>query len=133
MDKNKISIRLLVGLALVLVLAIVITLRVQSGRSGADLQTGPFNLGFVYLPVTDSVSEYYGLGVNCGALITEVSPGSLAEQAGLRTGDVITSFNGVAIDQENPLLGMIACCPVDENITMAVWNNNATREITIFQ
>ncbi len=133
MDKNRIPLRLAIGLALALVLAIAITFGVQSQRAGPGAQTGAFNLGFVYLPVNDSVAGYYGLGVDCGALVTDVSPGSRAEQAGIRTGDVITRFNGAAITQETPLLGMMRECSPEGCITMEVQNNNTTREVTILQ
>jgi serine protease Do len=55
------------------------------------------SLGISYLPVTPELSEYYGLGVDYGALITEVTPGSPADQATLRASDVILSFNGTRL------------------------------------
>jgi serine protease Do len=41
----------------------------------------------------DQLSQYFGASEG-GALITSVEPGSAAEKAGLKAGDVITSING---------------------------------------
>jgi S1-C subfamily serine protease len=83
-------------------------------------------LGITYLQVSSELSEYYGLGVEYGALVTEVTPGSPADQAGLRVGDVILSFNGARPEEQIPLLGMIMSCPVGDRITVEVWRVNKT-------
>jgi len=41
------------------------------------------------------------LPVDNGAYITDVTPGSPAEAAGLQVGDIVLSIDGVAIDQDN--------------------------------
>lgn len=83
-------------------------------------------LGITYLPVTRGLSEYYGLGVEHGALITEVTPGSPADQAGLRAGDVILSFNGARLEEQTPLLGMILSCQAGDRVTIEAWRVNKT-------
>lgn len=77
-------------------------------------------LGFSYLPVTPRVSAYYNLGVDSGALITEVTPGSPAAMAGMEVGDVIISFDCDPLEEE-PLLGMMMACYADRTIAMEVW------------
>jgi serine protease Do len=53
-------------------------------------------LGAQLSPLSDQLAEYFG--VPGGALVTSVEPKSVAAQAGLKAGDVITSVNGRAID-----------------------------------
>jgi serine protease Do len=50
-------------------------------------------LGISMDSMGDQLSQYFGASEG-GALITSVEPGSAAEKAGLKAGDVITSING---------------------------------------
>ena len=93
--------------------------------------TAALDLGIVYLPVTPKIADYYELGVDSGALLTEVVKGSLVDRAGIRAGDVIISFNGIRIGEATPLLGMIRACPVGENITLEFWSDDCCRNATI--
>ena len=49
-------------------------------------------LGITAAPLTDQLAAYFK--VKAGVLVSNVAPGSPAEKAGLRAGDVITSVNG---------------------------------------
>jgi serine protease Do len=89
-------------------------------------------LGIIYLPVTPELSEYYGLGVDYGALITEVTPGSPADRAGLRANDVVLSFNGARLEEQTPLLGMIIACLAGDKATLEVWRETAVSIIDLF-
>jgi membrane-associated protease RseP (regulator of RpoE activity) len=86
-------------------------------------QTSP-GLGITYLTITPAVSAYYRLGVQYGALVTEVIPGSPADLSGLEAGDVILSFNGTKLDEEVPLLGMMMSCPAGDMVRLEVYRVN---------
>jgi len=61
-------------------------------------------IGVTLLPVTAAVASRYGLSVNQGALITQITPrDGPAAQAGLRAGDVITRFDGIQITSDSQL------------------------------
>ena len=45
---------------------------------------------------------------------------SLAEEVGLKSGDLILSLNGTALDGNTSLLGLIRGCPADSRITLQV-------------
>ena len=108
-------------------------MQLQVPEESTAERTPAISLGLVYLPVTQAVSDFYSLGVRSGALITQVSSGSLGEQAGIREGDVILTFNGVEVNESTPLLGMMRGCSPEECITMEVWSGNCSREVTIVQ
>lgn len=51
-------------------------------------------LGVTARPLTAELAERYGLDRDEGLVVTEVAPGSPAERAGLRPGDLLTEVNG---------------------------------------
>ena len=90
------------------------------GRPAQIDEASP-GLGITYLTITPAVSVYYRLGVQYGALVTEVIPGSPADLAGVAAGDVILSFNGTKLDEEVPLLGMMMSCPAGDMVRLEVY------------
>ncbi len=96
----------------------------------AHENTAGIDLGITYLPLTPGLSTYYDLGVDSGALITEIASNSLADRAGLKVGDVILSYNGAAVEKGNPLLGFIRDCPVGTNIVMEVYRGKSNRTVS---
>lgn len=59
------------------------------------LAAEPQRLGVEVSPLSDQLAQYFG--VKGGALVSSVDAGTPAAQAGLRSGDVITSINGEAV------------------------------------
>jgi serine protease Do len=51
------------------------------------------DLGLAVQPVTPEIAQSLGLDRAEGLVVTEVNPGSAADEAGLRSGDVITQVN----------------------------------------
>lgn len=89
------------------------------------------DLGITYLPVTRGLAEYYSLGVTSGALVTEVVPGSPADQAGIQKGDVILSFNGEELKDEAPLLGMVMSCPAGHDVVLEVSRGRDVKDVQL--
>jgi serine protease Do len=52
-------------------------------------------LGIVGLSITEEISRYYGLPVNRGVLVTKVTEGSPAEEAGMMDEDIILEIDNV--------------------------------------
>lgn len=89
------------------------------------------DLGITYVPVTSGLSIYHDLGVSSGALVTELAPDSVAYKAGVDVGDIIVSFNGLKVEKETPLLGMMRSCRTDSNISLEVQTGMNTRMVEI--
>ena len=69
----------------------------------AQLDQGGIERGFLGVslqPLDRDLAEHLGLGETTGVLVSHVVPKSPADRAGLATGDVITSFEGRAIEAE---------------------------------
>jgi serine protease Do len=65
-------------------------------------------LGVSVQPVTPELARSFHLSDARGALVTAVAKASPAETAGLRRGDIITAFDGVAITESHELSTLVA-------------------------
>jgi serine protease Do len=85
-------------------------------------------LGVKIQDVTPDVADALGLVVQRGALITDVPDGP-ARDAGLLQGDVITTFNGSAINDVRDLTRIVADSPIGEEVPVLVMRDG--KETTI--
>ncbi|MBV9490109.1 MAG: DegQ family serine endoprotease [Verrucomicrobia bacterium] len=65
-------------------------------------------LGVSIQPVTQEIAEQFKLDSPRGALVTDVTPGSPADQAGIIHGDVIRKINNTEIRDVNSLMNRVA-------------------------
>ena len=65
-----------------------------------------------------------------GALVTQVIPGSPADDAGIREGDVITTIDGTFVESMEDLAAVIRSIPPGEEVTLEVERDDATLELT---
>jgi Do/DeqQ family serine protease len=73
---------------------------VASAESGSNAVKRPW-LGAKLQEVTPDIADSLGLKVPNGALVASVVPDSPAARAGLKTGDLLVSVDGVAIEDPN--------------------------------
>ena len=66
-----------------------------------------------------------------GARITEVSPGSPAERAGLRKGDVILKADDVPIRSATQMRNVIGLTPVGHEVHLTIERDRATENATV--
>jgi serine protease Do len=72
-----------------------------------------------------------GLARPTGMLLTGVTPGSPADRAGLRAGDIIAAIDGKEVTDPASLRYQIATQPLGEEVTLTVWRDRAERRVTI--
>lgn len=77
-------------------------------------------LGVQIQDVTRELAESFGMKKPQGALVSKVIPGSPAEQADLQIGDIITEFNGQAIETSADLPPLVGMAPIDESATLKI-------------
>src|ERR1700686_2882515 len=70
------------------------------------------------------------LGAPYGVVIEGVEPGSPAEKAGLKGGDVITSVNGQAVKTGNDLVNPIAQAPIGSKVKLIYIRDRSQKEAT---
>lgn len=88
-------------------------------------------LGVIVQEMTPELAESFGLSEPKGALISDIEPGSPAEKAGLKKGDIILSFNGKKINKMKELPTLVAKTPVGEKVTVTIFRNGNTKEVPL--
>ncbi len=78
----------------------------------------------------DMVDAITGLNTARGALVTDVPPGP-AEDAGLKSGDVILSFDGTDVPDTRDLVRMVGNAPVGKSVPLDVLRDGNTIPITV--
>ncbi|GAC1662159.1 MAG: DegQ family serine endoprotease [Candidatus Acidiferrum sp.] len=78
---------------------------------------------------TDAIT-LKSLGAPYGVVIEGVEPGSPAEKAGLKGGDVITSVNGKPVKAGNDLVNPIATAPIGSTVKLTYMRDRAQKEAT---
>ena len=81
--------------------------------------------------VTKDVAESLGLGKAAGALVRSVESGSPADKAGLEAGDIVTRFDGKAVEKWNDLPRLVGNTTPGSKSTITVLRRGATRELAI--
>jgi putative serine protease PepD len=69
--------------------------------------------------------------VTGGAKITKVVAGSPAAKAGLKVGDVITSFDGKQITSADELTASVSAAKAGEKVTVTVKRGGSTQHVTV--
>ncbi len=88
--------------------------RVERGWHGVQVQA-----------VTPELASALGLEEPKGALVSDVIPGSPAQKAELRQGDVILGFDGREIEEMRDLPRIVAETPADKPVELRVWREGA--------
>lgn len=88
-------------------------------------------LGVQIQPVTPEISESLGLEKAEGAIVTVPQEGSPAQEAGIQSGDVIQEINGKAVANPKQLARLVADYNPDTDITVKVWRDGSTRDLTV--
>lgn len=66
-----------------------------------------------------------------GVFVLIVDRGSLAEKAGIRTGDIILTYDGAPIVSIGALLGALARTPMGSSIKLTFWRDGAEDVVKI--
>lgn len=80
-------------------------------------------LGVTIQSVNQAFADSFKLPKPEGALVAQVEPGSAAEQAGLKAGDVILRADGQAIVDSGDLPARIALARPGDRLPLEVWRN----------
>jgi len=95
-------------------------------------------IGVYYQPVTKQLADDLNLSIDYGVLIDSstadvpaVFPGSPADDAGLKSGDIIVAVDGDRVDADHDLATRILPHQPGDHVTMSVVSGGSTREVTV--
>ena len=94
--------------------------RVSRGRIGVQIDQ-----------VTKDVAEAIGLAKAQGALVRGVEAGSPGEKAGVEPGDVITKFDGKAIEKPSDLPRLVGNTKPGTKSTLTVFRRGNSRDLSV--
>ncbi len=92
-------------------------------------------IGLKPAPLQD-LENFFGIDANVGMLVDSVDPGSPAEEAGLRAGDIVLQMNGQPLDvrfpeQMPPVLHRISEYPLGKSLSFQVLRNGNELDFSV--
>ena len=88
-------------------------------------------LGIGIQDVTSDLAKAFDLPKRAGVLVSDIVEGGPAEQAGLKQGDMITSFNGLPVDDPADLQRKVARATVGAALPLHVIRNGKALDMTV--
>jgi len=90
-------------------------------------------LGVLGQTVTPSVAQQYNLPVEEGAYVTQVVPGSPAEKAGMKTGDIIVAIDGKPVKSMDDVVASVRTHQVGDKLSVTFYQgaSKKTAQVTL--
>jgi len=109
------------------------TLLLLAGVLGAQDDAAPAYLGVRVGPVGEETRALFRIpeDIEKGAVLVDVERGSPAQAAGLRRGDVVTSFDGKAIADEDDLVAAVRARKARDAVAYVVRRGSGTIDGTL--
>jgi putative serine protease PepD len=95
------------------------------------IKDGSGSHGLLGASVGDASSDQALASVTAGALVKEVSSGGAAEKAGIKAGDVITAFNGIAVASATDLTAQVRSLAAGSDAKLTVYRDGKTQDIDV--
>ena len=88
-------------------------------------------MGINFQPIIPDISKAYNLPVQYGAYVTSVSANSPASQAGLKTGDILTSVGGIALDETHSFINTLFNFKPGDQVTVEFNRNGKSQQVQL--
>jgi serine protease Do len=116
------------GVSFAIPIDIALNVKDQLLKNGKVLRS---RIGVHVQDLQQQLAQSFGLTIPHGALVSEVDPGGPGDQAGLKSGDVITSVNGRNIDHSYDLPTVISQLPPGSQARLGVWHDRKATEVSV--
>lgn len=95
------------------------------------IENGYIAKPYIGVTVTNVTDEMQSYGIPKGAAVRGVVEGSPAEEAGLKTNDIITAVNGEEISGQSDLVKYVKAAAVGDKLKLTVYRQGETLELTV--
>ena len=89
--------------------------------------------GFLGINLTDLTPElrtHFGVPEGEGVMVAKVEPGSPAEKAGIKVGDILTSVDGQTIKNSWDVMAKVRHLEDGQQVPLEVWRNGRAQNLT---
>ena len=115
-----------VGFAIPVNYAVNLAEQIIEGKTPTHAQ-----LGVSLTTVNSQIAKRYGLSADAGAYVTGVYANTGAAEAGLQQGDIITAFDGTAVESASDLMLDVRLKNPGDEITLTVNRNGEELELKV--
>ncbi len=88
-------------------------------------------LGVKIQSITEDIAESLGTTPDQGALVVEVSKDSAAEKAGIKVGDIITTFNNQEINSTKKLPRIVSESPIGKEVDLVILRDGSKKNLKV--
>ncbi len=88
-------------------------------------------LGITIQDLTPDLAKILNVAAAEGAVVTQVEPGSAAERAGIRAGDVVLAFDGHAVRDANDLRNKVGLTPIGKEVELTVARDGQRKRLRV--
>ncbi len=88
-------------------------------------------LGIEISNLTPELAEGFGFKGTDGVLVNEVMPGTPAEKAGMKAGDIITEYDGKKVTDMQELRRVVAMTKPETKVDLTVWREGKDEALTV--
>jgi 2-alkenal reductase len=107
------------------------TVRYVADQLIASGQVARPYLAIDYVAITPRLAALYNLPVDYGLYVQRVGRGSMAEQAGVKPGDIVLSLGGEQLDQRTPLIRALSHHQVGQQVPLEISRDGATQTVNV--
>jgi Do/DeqQ family serine protease len=86
-------------------------------------------LGITVVRANSDPARALGIKENKGVVVAQIQPGGSADRAGLKAGDIITSFNGVEVNDPNVFRNQIASAGPGVEVTLTILRDGREQQV----
>lgn len=88
-------------------------------------------LGVTIQDITPEMAQGFGFSQSKGCVVVQVAENGPADKAGLKQGDIISTFGGTPIENSSHLKNLVAVTLVNSSVSLEVYRNNKLVTLTV--